>query len=222
MACLSKVLYIGEIRDAPNADRQDWRTRPSKKLPRPLLGPGQTVARAAIGTPEGKQLIAHVFALGNCLGDALTRFDDALLDHGIHENVVEQPVGGEQKVAHIGTDTRESLDIVQLVRQARKRALRRIEVLLCGLHPALLERGNPKPAAEHVEETPAPRALEISRGSVEAIQRILDRRKGLVDLDLPLSHVSPPVRFRLLPRDSTVKSAPRPPRNRSGRSPIIR
>lgn len=168
-------------------------------------------------------MIAHVFALGNCLGDALTRFDDALLDHGVHENVVEQPIGGEQKVAHVGTDTRESLDIVQLVRQAGKRALRRIEVLLRSLHPALLERGDQKPAAEHVEKTPVPRALEISRGSVEAIQCILDRRKRLVDLDLPMSHVGPPpVRFRLLPRDSTLKRAPRPPRNRSGRSPIIR
>lgn len=160
--------------------------------------------------------------MGNCLGDALTRFGDALLDHGVHENIVEQPIGGEQEVAHVGTDTRESLDIVQLVRQAGKRALRRIEVLLRSLHPALFERGDQKPAAEHVEKTPVPCALEISRGSVETIQRILDRRKGLVDLDLPLSHVGPPVRFRLFPRDSTVKSGPRPPRNRSDRSPIIR
>ena len=191
-------------------------------MTRPLLGPGQTVACTAIGTPEGKQLITHVFALGNCLGDALTRFGDALLDHGVHENIVEQPIGGEQEVAHIGTDARETLDIAQLVRQAGKRALRRIEVLLRGLHPALFERGDQKPTAEHVEKTPVPRALEISRGSVETIQCILNRRKGLVDLDLPLSHVGPPVHFRLLPRDSTVKSAPRPPRNRSGRSPIIR
>ncbi len=107
MACLSKVLYIGEIRGAQNADRQDRRARPSKKLTRPLLGPGQTVARTAIGTPEGKQLIAHVFALGNCLGDALRARPSKKLTRpllGPGQTVARTAIGtpeGKQLIAHV-------------------------------------------------------------------------------------------------------------------------
>ena len=84
----------------------------------PLLRARQAVVRTAVGALEGEELVAYLLALGNRLLNTFLRLDDPLLDHGVHKDVVEQPIRSEKEVAHIGTETRKALNVVQFVRQA--------------------------------------------------------------------------------------------------------
>ena len=146
---------------------------PGKPLPAPRLERlRQAADRARLRT-------------GNCLGDALTRFDDALLDHGVHETLSNSQSAASRKSPTSGPIPENpwtSFNSSARRESARCAALR-CSCAVCILPCLNAEIKNRRRTCSR--RTQFPRALEISRGSVETIQRILDRRKGLVELDLP-------------------------------------
>ena len=119
--------------------------------------PGRPFPAARLGRLRARSLLAHLLALGDRLGNAVLGLENALLDHRVHERVVEQPIRGEQEIADIGAEARETLDVVELIGQARQGGLGGGEVALRRLHLVVFEEGgrNPPPKISNQPQLPA-------------------------------------------------------------------